>query len=146
MKIEWEEIMLKEKIILHFANAFIRLYDIESLPLLLTKLFVIYKFFFIWQMFYHSPTLSRRGTSPERGAEEGESSLIYRWTLIVDKFILFEMISFRVLMLGSRDVGKSAICSQVLSSENRNTYDDAEGNKKMKFFSYSIYPSIGPVI
>jgi len=56
-----------------------------------------------------SPTLSRRGTSPDRGTEEGEASLIYR-----------------VLMLGSRDVGKSAICSQVLSSENRNTYDDAE--------------------
>jgi len=34
----------------------------------------------------------------------------------------------RVLMLGSTDVGKSAICSQVLSSEHANTYDTVESS------------------
>ena len=31
-------------------------------------------------------------------------------------------------MLGSAGVGKSSICSQVLSSENLNTYDTVENN------------------
>ena len=31
-------------------------------------------------------------------------------------------------MLGSGSVGKSAICSQVLSSENLNTYDSVENS------------------
>ena len=35
-------------------------------------------------------------------------------------------ILFRVLMLGSADVGKSSLCSQILSSENINTYDTVD--------------------
>lgn len=55
-----------------------------------------------------SPTQSRRGYSPDH-VDENEGACVIN----------------RVLMLGSRDVGKSAICSQVLSSEHINTYEDS---------------------